>query len=99
MEGMYEDGEIIISVYEEEDTIKIDVADNGLGMTEDKLEYIMNHQVVSSKRGLGIGVRNVHERIQLIYGKQYGITITSELDEGTTATITIPKMEEADETE
>lgn len=99
MEGMYEDGEIIISVYEEEDTIKIDVADNGLGMTEDKLEYIMNHQVVSSKRGSGIGVRNVHERIQLIYGKQYGITITSELDEGTTATITIPKMEEADETE
>lgn len=99
MEGMYEDGEIIISVYEEEDSIKIDVADNGLGMTEDKLEYIMNHQVVSSKRGSGIGVRNVHERIQLIYGKQYGITITSELDEGTTATITIPKMEEADETE
>lgn len=99
MEGMYEDGEIIISAYEEEDTIKIDVADNGLGMTEDKLEYIMNHQVVSSKRGSGIGVRNVHERIQLIYGKQYGITITSELDEGTTATITIPKMEEADETE
>ena len=99
MEGMYEDGEIIISVYEEEDTIKIDVADNGLGMTEDKLEYIMHHQVVSSKRGSGIGVRNVHERIQLIYGKQYGVTITSELDEGTTATITIPKMEEADETE
>lgn len=89
----------ISNVYEEEDTIKIDVADNGLGMTEDKLEYIMNHQVVSSKRGSGIGVRNVHERIQLIYGKQYGITITSELDEGTTATITIPKMEEADETE
>ena len=73
--------------------------DNGLGMTEDKLEYIMHHQVVSSKRGSGIGVRNVHERIQLIYGKQYGVTITSELDEGTTATITIPKMEEADETE
>lgn len=44
-------------------------------------------------------MRNVHERIQLIYGKQYGITITSELDEGTTATITIAKMEEADETE
>ena len=75
------------------------MADNGLGMTEDKLEYIMHHQVVSSKLGSGIGVRNVHERIQLIYGKQYGITITSELDEGTTATITIPKMEEADETE
>ncbi len=96
---MYEDGEIIISVYEEENTIKIDVADNGLGMTEDKLEYIMRHQVVSTISGSGIGVRNVHERIQLIYGEQYVITITSELNEGTTATITIPKMEEADETE
>ena len=43
-------------------------------------------------------MRNVNERIQLIYGKNYGITIASELDEGTVATITIPKMEEFDET-
>lgn len=99
MEGMYDDGEIIISVYEEDGNIKIDVADNGLGMTEEKLDYIMHNKVVSSKRGSGIGVRNVNERIQLIYGKQYGITISSELDEGTTATIIIPKMEETDETE
>ena len=96
---MYDDGEILISVYEEDGHIKIDVADNGLGMTEEKLEYIMHKQVVSSKRGSGIGVRNVNERIQLIYGKQYGITISSEIDEGTTATIIIPKMEETDETE
>ena len=99
MEGMYDDGEIIISVYEEDGNIKIDIADNGLGMTEEKLDYIMHNKVVSSKRGSGIGVRNVNERIQLIYGKQYGITISSELDEGTTATITIPKTEETDETE
>ena len=99
MEGMYDDGEIIISVYEEEGNIKIDIADNGLGMSEEKLDYIMHNKVVSSKRGSGIGVRNVNERIQLIYGKQYGISIISELDEGTTATITIPKMEETDETE
>ena len=52
---------------------------------------------VSEMNGLGIGVRNVNERIQLIYGEDYGVTITSELDEGTTATITIPKMEETDD--
>lgn len=57
----------------------------------------MNNKVVSSKRGSGIGVRNVNERIKLIYGEEYGISITSELDEGTTATITIPKLEETDE--
>ena len=66
-------------------------------MTEEKIEYIMNNKVVSSKRGSGIGVHNVNERIKLIYGNQYGISITSELDEGTIATITIPKLEETDE--
>ena len=99
MEGMYEDGEIEIHIYDKDGNIGIDVADNGLGMTQEKIEYIMHNKVVSSKRGSGIGVRNVNERIQLIYGEEYGITITSELDEGTTATITIPKMEETDETE
>ena len=97
MEGMFEDGEIHINVYEKEDVIHIEVADNGLGMTEEKIDYIMNNKVVSSKRGSGIGVRNVNERIKLIYGEEYGISITSELDEGTTATITIPKLEEIDE--
>lgn len=97
MEGMYDDGEIHINVYEKEDVIHIDVADNGLGMSEEKIEYILNNKVVSSKRGSGIGVRNVNERIKLIYGNQYGISIVSELDEGTTATITIPKLEEIDE--
>lgn len=97
MEGMYEDGEIDINVYEKDNVIYIDVVDNGLGMTAEKIEYIMNNKVVSSKRGSGIGVRNVNERIKLIYGNQYGISIASELDEGTTATIAIPKLEEADE--
>ena len=98
LEGMYEDGEIEIRIYEKEGAIKIEVADNGPGMTAEKLDYIMHNKVISSKRGSGIGVRNVNERIQLIYGKNYGITIASELDEGTVATITIPKMEEFDET-
>lgn len=97
MEGKYEDGEIYINVYEKDDVIYIDVVDNGLGMSAEKIDYILTNKVVSSKRGSGIGVRNVNERIKLIYGNQYGIFIASELDEGTTATITIPKLEETDE--
>ena len=84
-------------MYEKDNVIHIDVVDNGLGMTAERIEYIMNNKVVSGKRGSGIGVRNVNERIKLIYGEKYGISITSELDEGTTATITIPKLEEVDE--
>ena len=97
MEGMYEDGEIEIRVYEKDGDIKIDVSDNGPGMTQEKIDYIMHNKVVSSRRGSGIGLCNVNERIQLIYGKNYGITLSSELDEGTIATITIPNMEEIDE--
>ena len=72
--------------------IHIDVSDNGLGMPEKVVEYIMHNRVVSSKRGSGIGVRNVDERIKLIYGEQYGVTIESELDEGTTVSIRIPAI-------
>ena len=97
MEGMYEDGEITIRIYDRDGDIGIDVADNGPGMTQETIDHIMHNKVISSKRGSGIGVRNVNERIQLIYGEDYGVIITSELDEGTTATITIPKMEETDD--
>ena len=92
MEGVYDDGEITISVYEKDNLIHIDVSDNGLGMPEKVVEYIMHNRVISSKRGSGIGVRNVDERIKLIYGEQYGVTIESELDEGTTVSIRIPAI-------
>ena len=83
MEGIYDDGEIQISIYEKNSLIHIDVIDNGLGMPPETIEYIMHNKVVSSKRGSGIGVRNVDERIKLIFGNAYGVVITSELDEGT----------------
>ena len=57
----------------------------------------MHNKVVSGKRGSGIGVKNVDERIKLIYGDEYGVEIISEPDEGTTARIIIPEMEEIDD--
>jgi two-component system sensor histidine kinase YesM len=40
--------------------------------------------------GSGVGVRNVHERIGLYYGREYGLTFQSEIEEGTIVTITFP---------
>ena len=97
MEGMYGDGEIIISAYEKNEKIYIDVIDNGEGMTEEQVEHIMNNKIVSSRRGSGIGVRNVDERLKLCFGNEYGITITSEIDEGTKVSICIPKVEDLNE--
>lgn len=39
----------------------------------------------------GYGVQNVHHRIQLYYGEEYGLSYQSKMNEGTTVTLTIPK--------
>ena len=45
-----------------------------------------------SKRGSGIGLRNVQERIRLYFGAEYGVTIQSEPDEGTVVKLHLPAV-------
>ncbi|MNI43399.1 hypothetical protein D3C73_977290 [compost metagenome] len=45
-----------------------------------------------SSSGSGVGVRNVNERIGLVYGREYGLAFESELEEGTTVTICFPAV-------
>jgi two-component system sensor histidine kinase YesM len=47
----------------------------------------------------GIGVKNVNDRIRIYFGERYGITVRSELDEGTCVSIRIPKITEDDKYE
>ena len=91
MEFMDGDGLITIKAWREEDELYLSVADNGLGMTEDKVEMILTGKSSSGNgRGSGIGVKNVNERIKLYFGEAYGLTIDSEPDEGTKVTIHLP---------
>ncbi|MCI7795043.1 MAG: sensor histidine kinase [Lachnospiraceae bacterium] len=88
MEFMDGDGEIRIRAWKEGDDLYIRVSDNGLGMTKEQVDRMFSDsEHIPSKRGSGIGVRNVNERIRLYFGKQYGLTVESELDEGTTVTV------------
>lgn len=45
-------------------------------------------------KGSGIGFRNVHRRIRLTFGADYGLTIFSEPDDGTTVRIRLPALDE-----
>lgn len=91
MEFMDGDGEICVEVYREADELRFLVRDNGLGMTEKQVEALLGEEHhVSSKRGSGIGVKNVMERIKLYFGDAYGLSIWSEPDEGTVITIRLP---------
>lgn len=91
MEGMGSDGEIIVKAYAIEDDIYIEVSDNGLGMPEDIVSSLLIDNNRVRKKGSGIGLRNVNERIQLYFGEEYGLRIESELDVGTTAIIHLPR--------
>ncbi len=70
-----------------EDELRLLVEDDGIGIPEDTLKGILTRP---SGRG-GIGLRNVHERIQLTFGKQYGLTIESKDGQGTRVTIRMPR--------
>lgn len=95
MEFMDGDGMITVKAWRKEDELYLSVADNGLGMTEDKVEMILTGKSSSGNgRGSGIGVKNVNERIKLYFGEAYGITIDSEPDEGTTVIIHLPAKDE-----
>ncbi len=93
MEFMDGDGEICVKVYREDTELWFRISDNGLGMTEEQTRSLLDEQNhISSKRGSGIGVKNVNERIRLYFGESYGLAIWSEPDEGTVITIHLPAL-------
>ena len=93
MEFMDGDGEITLKVWKEEEDLYFSVRDNGLGMTAEQVESLFSDSIhVTSKKGSGIGVKNVNERIKLYFGEEYGLMIHSEPDEGTEITIHLPAV-------
>lgn len=91
LDRMVDVGRIEIGIHQHEDGISMTVQDNGVGMTRQQCEDILYRD--ASDR-IGIGIRNVHERIKIYFGKKYGLYITSELDQGTRVEIRIPRIEE-----
>ena len=71
--------------------VHVEVIDNGQGMTKERLEQVL--QTLEDKNDgeqNRIGLRNVHLRLQLVYGKKCGLVIWSEPDIGTKVQFTIP---------
>ena len=82
-----EDGDkkIFLSFKGKGDDVEITVRDNGLGMEQEKAETLVTYQAK------GYGLKNVNDRIRLLYGENYGIHIFSSPDEGTTVIMKFPK--------
>ncbi len=84
-----EPGEIRLTIDRDSRGIVISVWDNGVGMDQDILDRILKENEVG-KRGR-IGVSNVHSRITLIYGAEYGVEIESRRKHFTAVRLHIPE--------
>lgn len=82
------DGELHIAIraWVTEKDLWFSVTDDGLGISPERLPQLLCHS-----GSTGFGLKNVHERIQLTYGPEYGLRIESQEDAGTTVTIRIPR--------
>ena len=85
---------ILIKGYRMDEDIRISVIDNGIGMTKNKIKAILEGRESSKSRMNGIGINNVNERIQMIFGERYKINIESAPNLFTNVEITIPFITE-----
>ena len=67
------------------DDVVITVRDNGMGMEQEKAETLVTYQAK------GYGLKNVNDRIRLLYGEEYGIQIFSTPGDGTNVVMRFPK--------
>jgi two-component system sensor histidine kinase YesM len=86
-------GEIKISVHRKKDDVLIIVADNGTGMSEDQIDK-MNNSISDYNKDFGYGIRNVNRRIEILFGKEYGLHYDKNEMGGVTVTIRLPAREE-----
>lgn len=84
------DKRLLIAAKEEKDLLQISIRDNGVGMSQERIEKVLGGRLKQEKQH-GVGLYNVHQRIQMSYGEVYGIEIKSKLGEGTEILIRLPK--------
>ena len=90
VECMDGDGEIQVTGWKKDGDVYIAVRDNGLGMPEETVAALLKENNRVRKKGSGVGLINVHNRIRLRFGEPYGLEIESQPDEGTTVRIHLP---------
>ena len=96
LSAVEDDGHIRVTARRLDGRLVIEVEDDGMGMPpEVAAQLLEDYRPAVKTSGSGIGIRNVHRRIQLTFGKDYGLQVESEPDEGTRVRIILPVLDEA----
>lgn len=97
VKGMEDPGSIRVRGYRKGDNVYIEVEDNGYGMSPEQAKGLLTEEGRTRARGSGVGLINVHRRLQLRFGRDFGLMIDTEADEGTRVTIHMPYIEYSEE--
>lgn len=100
LEEKLEGGKVTIEVIVTDQNLILTISDNGKGMDRNKLKELNSRiqsndgELEDSKnrntRNTGIALTNIHKRIQLLFGDEYGVNVYSTAGQGTDVEITIP---------
>lgn len=89
-------GSVFLKAVREGDHVRITLADTGSGMSQAQIDT-MNQQLSEYDESFGYGVRNVNKRIELLYGKNYGLYYLRNEFGGVTVEIQLPYTTKVDD--
>ncbi|BBH24088.1 histidine kinase [Paenibacillus baekrokdamisoli] len=81
---------IRVKVYAVQQTVSVEIIDNGIGIEQVRLNEIIQHLQMGTAEASHVGLVNVHNRIRLKWGKEFGMLISSRPGIGTAVTLNIP---------
>ena len=94
LDNITQGGNVTISAQTKDGQLILSVEDNGCGMEHSKVVQLnaFLDDMESDFSTESIGIKNVHERIRLLFGDKYGLTVKSKKDCGTTVIVTLPVL-------
>lgn len=99
LENKKEKGMILLIGEVENHMVTFTIKDNGVGIPDDRIQEIMQQQTQTDSIHTGLGIMTVHQRIQHVYGTEYGISIESTVGVGTKIYIRFPYQNYKEDTE
>lgn len=85
------DNKLEIKIESQDEDIDIYIIDNGIGISNEKMEQIKKKLADNNLNNDSIGIVNVNQRIKNTYGEKYGVTYVEGIEKGTRVLIKIPK--------
>lgn len=94
LEGKSDGGCVYIRGHKENGKVYIEVSDTGIGLSQEQINNIFRKEkrTVTQGQTTGLGILNVHKRIQHFFGEEYGLTMEGAPGKGTKVSIQLPYL-------